>query len=1157
MTCPNCGSDNPAGQRFCNTCGYSLAAACDVCGTVNAPGSRFCGNCGSPLDGGASPATVPAAPLAEPVAERRLVSVLFADLVGFTPFSEGRDPEDVRALLTDYFDRCRDVVERFGGVVDKFIGDAVTAVWGGITTLEDDAERAVRAGLELVDVVAKLGAEVGAPELALRVGILTGEASVGPGGNQMGLVAGDMVNTASRLQSIADPGTVLVGESTYLAAQSAVAFEPTGEQTVKGKALPVAAWRAIRLVAERGGKGRSEMLEPPFVGRVDELRLLKDLLGSVTRERRARLVSIIGEAGIGKSRLVWEFEKYLDGLVETTFWHEGRSPAYGDGVTYWALAEMIRRRAGILENDTPEESWATLRACLEEWIPEQEERLWVEPRVAAVLGLAEAPSGDRAELDAALRSFFEAVASRGTTVMVFEDLHWADAGLLDFVEELTDWSRSHPILVVTLARADLLERRPTWGAGRRGFMSIHLGPLSDQDMEVLVTGLVPGLPDSAMRTIVERAAGVPLFAVEFIRMLLASGDLVSEDGAYRLVAGLEDLAVPESVRAVIGARLDRLESEERSLLQVAAVLGQTFAVNGLTALTGDDASQVETVLGELTRRELVEPIRDPRSPERGQYQFVQGLIREVTLGRMSREVRRARHLEAASYYEELIDPELAMVVASHYLEAYHATPEGEEADRIRNEAVTTLTTALDRAATLHAHEQVLSTGHQALDLAKSPATKAPIWERMSAAATELARTEESERYARLALDHYRESGDAEGVNRATRILGFGYVELSRAPLAVELLEPHLEAVGDLVSDPELAFAAAVYARALLLADSPMEEVAAAAERALIPLERLGALVPLVDCLITRGTAVGDVGRPVEARILLEGAVALADKHDLTHSSMRGRNNLSHVFGWMDPPRALEATEEAFSIARRVGNRAMLLFLAGNLAFWYLGRAEFGRMEELLSDPLLEDAGTQYRITWTIARTLAAFYRGDRAEADRLHEETKRLSADVVDDNAALSLEYLAAAARFFEGDMDTTYSWAIGLTRTDWSRVNVVWPMASGPALCTGSRERVLELIEVAEEKYAHQLARWIRLLRALLALEEGDPAVIVEAESAVAAWEESFSVLEAITARGGIARFLPAGHPDRARILAEAQRRCDELGLAGLRQVLDESVTA
>ena len=348
-----------------------------------------------------TPAGIPAHVLAVPQAERRLVTVLFADLVGFTPFAEERDAEEVRETLTRYFDLASEVIARYGGSVEKFIGDAVKAMWGAPVAHEDDAERAVRAGLELVDVVRSLG-----PEIQARVGVLTGEAAVTLGATNQGMVAGDLVNTAARLQSVAAPGTVLVGEATYRAGSSAIAFESLGQQALKGKSSPVPAWRALRVVAQRGGQGRAEGLEPPFVGREEELRLLKDALDATGREQRVRLVSITGPAGIGKSRLAWEFEKYLDGVVENVLWHRGRSPSYGEGIAFWALGEMVRRRAGLLETDDEATARGRLAATVAQYVPGEEDRRWVEPALLALLGLEPAPAGGRDALFAGWRLFF-------------------------------------------------------------------------------------------------------------------------------------------------------------------------------------------------------------------------------------------------------------------------------------------------------------------------------------------------------------------------------------------------------------------------------------------------------------------------------------------------------------------------------------------------------------------------------------------------------------------------------------------------------------------------------------------------------------------------------------------------------------------------------
>ena len=632
----------------------------------------------TPLGGGAAPMSaaprVPALPA--PVAERRLVSILFADLVGFTTLAEGRDVEDTRELLTRYFDLSRDVIERYGGTVEKFIGDAVMAVWGAPVAHEDDPERAVRAALDLVDAVRTLG-----PGITARAGVLTGEAAVTLGATSQGMVAGDLVNTASRLQSAAAPGTVLVGEATRHAASAAIAFEPAGDQSLRGKASPVPAWRALRVVAEVGGRRRAGTLEAPFVGRDDELRLLRDLFHATGREQRARLVSVIGPAGIGKSRLAWEFVKYVDGLVEDVWWHDGRSPAYGEGISFWALGEMVRGRCGLLETDDPATTRTKVAATLAEHIPDEAERRWIEPAILVLLGV-EAGIGPE-QLFGAWRRFFERLAATGPVVMVFEDHHNADTGLLDFIDHLLEWSRGLPIYVVTLSRPELLERRPDWSAGKRNFTSLQLEPLSEQAMSALLAGLVPGLPEDAIRTIVGRADGMPLYAIETVRMLVAEGQLALKDGTYRPVGDLTALAVPETLTALIASRLDGLAPDDRTLVSDAAVLGQSFTVAGLSAVSGVDALTLEPRLLGLVRRELFTVEADARSPELGQYAFVQALVREVAYNTLARRDRKVRHLAAARFFESLGSGELAGVLAGHYLAAHANAAAGTGGGRPR------------------------------------------------------------------------------------------------------------------------------------------------------------------------------------------------------------------------------------------------------------------------------------------------------------------------------------------------------------------------------------------------------------------------------------------------------------------------------------------
>src|SRR6266536_3509848 len=532
MICSNCGAENPSVGKFCLQCGHRLARACPACGTALPSDARFCGECGSTIAPNQAPSRAgDAGPVArapgpaEPATERRLVSVLFADLVGFTTLSESRDSEEVRDLLSRYFDACRTVISRYGGTVEKCIGDAVMAVWGAPVANEDDPERAVRAAFDLVEAVSGLGAEVGAPDLRVRAGVLTGEATVNLAAHGEGMVAGDVVNTASRIQSVAEPGSVFVGEATRRASEAAIAYEDAGIHELKGKAEPVHLWRALRVTAGRGGLMKSEGLEPPFVGRDRELKLVKGLFHACIDEGRSTLVQVTGIASIGKSRLGWEFFKYMDGVRRVFLWHRGRCLAYGEGVTYWALAEMVRGRAGILEGEDRASATVKLHEAVERYVPDLDDRRFVEPRLARLLGLQERTAPDKTDLFAGWRLFFERLAEQLPVLMVFEDLQWADPSLLEFLDYLLEWSRGFPIFVMTLARPGT-DR--TSLAARRNATSIYLEPLSGQAMEQLLTGLVPGLPAELTRKILDRAEGVSLYAVETVRMLLDRGLLVED-----------------------------------------------------------------------------------------------------------------------------------------------------------------------------------------------------------------------------------------------------------------------------------------------------------------------------------------------------------------------------------------------------------------------------------------------------------------------------------------------------------------------------------------------------------------------------------------------------------------------------------------------------
>jgi class 3 adenylate cyclase len=968
--------------------------ACANCGAANDPGDKFCGECGETLGADAhSDPAVAALPAASPSkAEKRFVSVLFADLVGYTAFSEQHDSEEIRDMLTIYFDRSREIIERFGGNVDKFIGDAVMGVWGAKLIREDDAERAVRAALELVDMVDGLGDELDLPELALRAGVNSGETSVGPGGNEQGLVVGDLVNIASRLQSIAEPRTVFVGEATESVTNRSIDYHFEGERTVKGKSDAVPTWRAQRVASRVGGRDEDEIRRPPFVGREREMRLLKDALSAIESEERSRLVSIVGEAGIGKSRLAEEFKNHVDGFTQDVYWHDGRSPSYGEGLTFWALGEMVRQRAGILETEEPARARIRLSTAVADFVPDEDDRQWIEPRLAGLLGLAEMPPGTRSELFSALRSFFQHIAARGPTVLLFEDLHWADDGLLEFITELVERSTRSPMLVVTLARSDLLDRQPGWGSLHRNSLGVRLASLSEPEMIRMFTEYLPGLPDDVVKILADRAAGVPLYAVEMVRMLIAAGDLEAIDGVYRFNGDADSMALPESLQAVIGARIDRLGEEDRSLLLDGSVLGQSFTLDGLAAMRGADPEDVETALRRLIQAEVLDIEDDPRSPERGQYRFIQSLIREVAYGRLSRPDRRAKHLAVADYFASIDEPELAGIVAGHIMGAYEASPEGPERDDLAAQALGSLVDAADRALSLHSYTQGMNLLDGAIGLALDATARADLQVRAALVAEPAGEVERGLAYTAEAMEHFEAESDLDGVRRAATARSNIFNSSYRSAEALEAIEAAYRDI-DEVDDATTAHLAAEAGRSYML-NFQAEEAIEAIDRMLPVADQEGMTEVTLNSLITQATAFGNVGRIVEARAILEGVAVVAEDAGLLLAEVRALNNLGAIMGAEDQIAAMAVTERSAELITRLGDNRWGIRNTWDRATsqWEMGRYDEGL--RLLDTYEIEDLSEWWQGFWNIGRMSVELLRtGDVGVHDRLVEALSAYSEE--------------------------------------------------------------------------------------------------------------------------------------------------------------------
>ncbi len=673
--------------------------------------------------------------------ERKIVSILFADLVGFTSRAESLDPEDVEAILRPYHDRLRSELERRGGTVEKLIGDAVMAVFGAPIAHEDDPERAVRAALAIRDWIRDEG------ELEVRVAVNTGEVfvSLEPSpGAERGLVAGDVVNTASRLQTAAPVNGVLVGETTYNATSRVIEYRELPPVEAKGKAEPVAVWEAVQA---RSRYGADVSYEPrtALIGRERELELLVGALARVRQQSSPQLVTLVGVPGIGKSRLVHELFASVEAQPDLIYWRQGRCLPYGEGVAFWALGEILKAHAGILEGEPEEQAAAKLQAVVDEAVPEAEDAQWVATRLGPLLGLGDAGelgADRRTESFAAWRRFFEGLAELDPLVLVFEDLHWADDGLLDFVDYLIEWAGAVPILVVATARPELLTRRPGWGGGKPNAATISLSPLTEKETVKLLHGLLDraALPAEVQARLLERAGGNPLYAEEFARIAAEGGD--------------GDLPLPVSVQGLIAARLDALGGAEKTLLQDAAVVGKVFW-QGAVAAVGDGASThaLEDSLHQLERREFIR--RERRSSIEGdtQYAFAHTLVRDVAYGQIPRADRAEKHRRAAVWIESFGRPEdYADLRAHHYASALEiARAGGAVTEELVRATRLAQRDAGDRAASLNAFAAAARDYDRALELwpeddddrprlllgAAAARARAEVWDpRELAAATE-------------------------------------------------------------------------------------------------------------------------------------------------------------------------------------------------------------------------------------------------------------------------------------------------------------------------------------------------------------------------------------------------------------------------------------
>jgi class 3 adenylate cyclase/tetratricopeptide (TPR) repeat protein len=883
------------------------------------------------------------------------VTVLFCDLVGFTARSDQADPEDVGAMLRPYHVRLRQEIERFGGTLDKFIGDAVMAVFGAPTSHEDDPERAVRCAARMLEAIAELNATQPALALSVRIGITTGETLVvlQPGGETEGVV-GDIVNTASRLQGVAPVNGILVGEGTWQATRALFEYEELEPARVKGKAQPVPVWRLVR-ARSRLGVDVDQRPVAPFIGRDAELDLLKRCYARTLRERSVQLLTLLGEPGLGKSRLIHEFARFIDDRQELVSWRQGRCLPYGDGITFWALGEIVKAQAGILDTDPSTQVTAKLDGALQALVGRASDREWLRARLAPLVGLgnAEGPGADQAELFAAWRRAIEAMAASGPLVLVVEDLHWADAALLQFLEYLIDSSAGIALLVIATARPELLDRHPRWSEQKPNASSIMLSPLTDTDTTALIAALFgqPVLPTEVQALLLERAGGNPLYAEEFARLLTDRGLLVRHDHTLRLSPG-QEIPFPETVQALIAARLDLLPLERKVLVQDAAVVGKVFWSGALAALGGRDEQVLEVELHELERKELIRAAKVSSVEGQTEYAFWHAVVRDVAYAQIPRVGRMRRHRTAAEWLEHLAGERLAdrvEIIAHHYSQAVAlARATGEQARALavlEERARRFLILAGDRAIGLdvsqaHAYYQ------QALALCPSDHPERPrIVAGTARAAFQSGRVEDAAVAYEEAIAGFARHGDVRGqgeaLNRLCSVLwDQGETRRSRAVLlrAIDLLEHERPS-------PELCTSYAQMAADRVLSGHS-EEAPAWADKALALAEQLGGLPDVkVQALDYRGMARCDLSD-------LGGLDDLRQALDLAHQIGAGNDaavlyiSLAEPLWAADgPATALETCQTGIDFAERRGLTRTAMWIR-SASFGPL--ADLGRWDEVLT-----------------------------------------------------------------------------------------------------------------------------------------------------------------------------------------------------------------
>ena len=928
------------------------------------------------------------------------MSVLFCDLVGSTAHAERLDPEDVRAVLSRYHDLVRAELERFGGTVEKFIGDAVMGLFGAPVAREDDPERAVRAALGVRDALEG--------ELEIRIGITTGEALITLGARPErgeAMAAGDVVNTAARLQSAAATDGILVDETTYRATGRAIEYAAAPPVEAKGKSEPVTVWQALHARARFGVDVR-QITATRLFGREREQALLAETLARVKEERSPQLVTIVGVPGIGKSRLVWELFRHIEGGSELVTWRQGRSLPYGEGISFWALGEIVKAQSGILETDAEEETSAKLRRCVRALVADDRDAAWIERQLRPLVGL-ESPGdggGERDEAFAAWRRFLEALAEQRPLVLVFEDLHFADDALLDFVDHLADWAGGVPLLLVATARPELLARRPSWGGGKPNAVTTSLAPLSDGETAQLVHALLDRSVVEAglQQTLLERAGGNPLYAEEFARLV---------------AAGREPAELPETVQGIVAARLDLLPDEEKRLLHDASVVGKVFWLGTLASMGGGERWALEQRLHALERKEFVRRERAPSVAGEAEYAFRHILVRDVAYGQIPRAERTERHRLAAEWIESLGRPEdHAEMLAHHYLSALElAAATGTETAHFVDRARVALREAGDRALALYAYPSALRFYERATELWPGDDPGLPELLFSFGRALTNAGDEREDGMLERARDALIAAGAGGRAAEVCSLLAEVWWDRGKGPRSQQYLEQARRLVDDEPTSPSKAWVLSQVSRYLMLAGENESAIRVGRE-ALAMAESLGLDEVRAHALNNMGSArcfAGDFRGIDDLEQSIEIATAI-DSPDLG----RAYNNLAqHVGNLGEIRRSRELQREAVRAAERFGNTRVARFSAAIL-IWE--PYDLGDWDDFVADAraFLEESdrlGGSYQDAYfvsSLARVATA--RGEDADAIAGARRALALARNVGEPQIVLSV---LADAAFIEAEL--------------------------------------------------------------------------------------------------------------------------------------------